>query len=139
MQDVDAQHRCEQRIAVGVAGPALIRTAENDALGRTQVCDARICAPCGDALEVRVVDVAGPPRNSGCTRSECGGVLAGAAADFQKIAALRREKAADSRPNWLVVAVKSGRIQPAVRLRRLGGFTVFADKSRHDRHRSLFR
>jgi hypothetical protein len=66
-------------------------------------------------------------------------VLAGAAADFQKIAALRREKAPDSRPNWLVVAVKSGRIQPAVRLRRLGGFTVFADKSRHDRHRSLVR
>jgi hypothetical protein len=35
--------------------------------------------------------------------------------------------------------MKSGRIQPAVGLRRLGGFTVLADELRHDGCRTPFR
>ena len=42
--------------------------------------------------EVEVIDVAGPPRDSGARGAKCGGVLAGAAADFQKVAALPRER-----------------------------------------------
>src|SRR6185503_4154856 len=119
-------------------GPTPIRVAEIDALGRTQVCGARICAPCGDALEVSVVNVAGPPGNSRCTRGECGGVLAGAAADFEKVAVLHRQKTTNGRPDRLVVAVKRGGIQPAVG-RRLGGLTVLTDELRHDGCRSPFR
>ena len=82
-------------------------------------------------FKVRVVDVAGPPRHSGCTRRECSGVLAGAAADFQKVAALCRQKTANGRPDRLVVTMKSRRIQPPVGLGRFGGFTVLADELRH--------
>src|SRR5512144_197167 len=122
MQDVDAKYRCQGSVAGCVTGPTPVRIIEIDALRRAQICDACMRAPRGDALEVRFINVAGPPRNPWCAGGERCCVLPSAAADFQEITTLRRQESANGRPDRLMVAMKSGGNQPAVSLRRLGGF-----------------
>ena len=63
MQDIDAQHRGQGAVAAGITVPSPIGIMEIDALRGLQVGGVRTCAPGGNALEMGLVDIAGPPRD----------------------------------------------------------------------------
>ena len=121
VQHVDAQHGGE-RPAAPLARPRPVRIGKIDALRRAQVRKPRLRAPGGDAGKMRVVEIARPPGQLRRAAGEFDGVLAGAAAEFQDVAALPRQKARQRRPDRLVIAVES-RARPAGRRPR-GGLPV---------------
>jgi hypothetical protein len=81
---------------------------------------------------MRFIEVARPPRDLGGSAREIHRMLPGAAAGFEHIAALAIEEPFQHRPNRLMIAVKCGRIQTAVRLDRLTILAEFDDVLSHD-------
>ena len=68
----------------------------------------------------------------GVRAGERAGVLPGAAAEFQYVAALRAQETGHRRPNGIVVAVKGRAVQPAVGRGRCCRFPEFDDEFRHN-------
>src|SRR5262245_33004984 len=89
-------------------------------------------APCGNALEVRIVNIARPPVDPRHPSGKCSCVLTGATADLKETAALRQKKPADRRPDRLMVAVKSRRVEAAIGLRRRSRLAVLDDEFWHE-------
>src|SRR5262245_14075670 len=89
-------------------------------------------APRGNALEMRIVDIARPPVNPRHPSGECSCVLTGATADLKEIAALRRKKPADRCPDRLMVAMKGRRVEAAIGLRRRSRLAVLDDEFWHE-------
>ena len=107
--------------ALPIRRPSPSRIGEVDALRRAQVGKPRVPPPGLDAGEMRRVDIARPPGELRRASRKRGGVLPGAAAEFQHVARLRAQEAGYRRPDGVVVAVKGRAIQPAVGRGRLAG------------------
>ena len=87
--------------------------------------------PCGNAFQMHSVIVARPPYQVGRMPSEFDDVLAGPAAHLQHIAGFTIEELTKHRPNWLVIAMESRSIQPAVLPRALANVAKLADEPHH--------
>ena len=73
-------------------------------------------APGLDALEVALVEIAGPPDQAGRVTGEIDHVLAGSAAELDHIAGAAGEMPFQRRPERLVIAMKCRCVEPPIRL-----------------------
>src|ERR1039458_4868829 len=71
-------------------------------------------SPGGDAVEMRLDNVARPPDQVRRPAREFNGVLPGTAAEFQYVPGLVAQKADNRRPDGGMVTLKGPRIQPSV-------------------------
>src|SRR5262252_7905954 len=127
VQHVDAEH-CGKRPA---SDPGPVRIQEINSLRRFQIFKTRLCAPGGDAFQMRVKYVARPPiEMPGATR-KLHRMLAGTAADLQDVAGPRRQEIRHRRPDRFVIAVESWTVQPAIGRGWIGISPVLDDESDH--------
>src|SRR5262249_3947413 len=83
--------------------------------------------PCGDALEMRVVNIARPPVQVPCATRKFRYMLACSAAQLEYVSGFRQQEGGNSRPDRFMVAVKGWAVQPAV----LSGRLVLDDELDH--------
>ena len=81
--------------------------------------------PRGDALQMRVVEIARPPGDVRGSAGEIDGMLPGAAAGFDYVAGFAIEEFFQDRPDRLVIAVKRRRIETTIGFDRPAILTEF--------------
>ena len=108
-----------------------MRIGEVNGLPGVQIFQSGVRAPGGNALQMRVVNIAWPPIQVRRAARKFRDMLTGAAADLQHVAALRRKETGDRQPDRFVIAVKCRSVQPAVACRWLTIFAVLDDEFNH--------
>jgi hypothetical protein len=91
---------------------------EIDLQRRTNVRQAGMRAPCLDALQVALVEIARPPRDVRRTCCEMNDMLAGAATGLHHVTGFACEEFFQHGPDRLVVTVKRRRVETAVSFNR---------------------
>ena len=138
VNDVGTEYRQQSaRPAAVVHLGAPCRIGQIDPQRRADIGKLRMHAPRGDALQMRVVEIARPPRDVRASAREIDDVLSGAAAGLEHVAGFAVEKFLQHRPDRLVIAMKRRRIETAIRLDRPAILAEFNNVLSHGTHPSF--